>query len=279
MPDSRGLRHLLSGVFAIATVIFLASSGAQRAEALANCDVADMTFDSEEQAFLGLINDYRAANGLPALTVSTNLNRAAEWEVYDLGHRLLFSHTDSLGRGPQERIAECGGAPWFGENIAAGTVIDTAQKAFNLWRSSSGHNRNMLLADYKQIGIARYYAPGSRYTWYWSTTFSVTNDGTNALTGLTSGASEGLISPLPNTTLPSSTATFQWASDGADERWLTIGTTFGGYDLYSASLGTAAEVTVAGLPAVSETIYVRLWTRVANLWSYEDYTYSTSGGY
>jgi uncharacterized protein YkwD len=270
MPDNLSLRHLLFTVFAIGTLMLVALGGAKPAQALSNCDVADMTFDAEEQAFLGVINDYRAANGLQPLTISVNLNRAAEWKALDLGTHLIFSHTDSLGRGPQQRIADCGGAPWFGENLAAGTVISTAQSAFSLWRSSSGHNKNMLLADYKQIGIARYYAPNSRYTWYWVTEFSVTDDGTGALPGL------GIVSPTPSTALTGSTATFEWTGTG-DEFWVTVGTTPGGYDVYSSSLGLAHKVTINNLPTYSPTIYVRLWTRVAGIWHFTDYSYAESG--
>ena len=63
---------------AIALPLLLTSVESPRpAEALTNCSVADQTFDSEEQQFLTLINQYRAQNGLGALTASTNLNRAA----------------------------------------------------------------------------------------------------------------------------------------------------------------------------------------------------------
>ena len=275
MPEFRSLRHLLGGLFAIATLMIVAPGGATTAEALTNCNVTDSTFDEAEQAFLDLINKYRADNGRQPLTISTNLNRAAEWKALDLGTHLFFAHTDSLGRDPQQRIADCGGAPWFGENLAAGTNLSSAQSAFSIWRSSSGHNKNMLLADYKQIGIARYYAPNSRYKWYWVTTFSITNDGTGL--GTTTPAL-GLVSPAPSTALGSSTATFQWTGTGVQEFWLTVGTTLGGYDVYSASLGLAHQATVEGLPVQSNgTIYVRLWTLVGGIWHYTDYQYSGTG--
>ena len=238
MPDFARLRHLLAGIFAIAMLFLVAPGGASHAEALSNCSVTNTTFDQAEQDFLNTINNYRKANGLQPLTVSANLNRAAELMVADLAKRPVFSHTDSLGRGPQQRIAECGGAPWFGENLAAGSILSTAQSAFSVWRSSGGHNRNMLLADYKQIGIARYYAPGSRYAWYWATMFSVGYDGTSTSTGT------GLVNPAPGGKLSGTMATFVWTDTGANEYWLTVGTTFGGYDIYSASLGLARQTTV-----------------------------------
>jgi hypothetical protein len=82
-----------------------------------------------------------------------------------------FSHTDSLGRDPFERMADFGYTynTWKGENLAAGA--DTAQGAFNLWKNSPGHNANMLNGNFKVIGIARVYGAGSQYGWYWTTDF------------------------------------------------------------------------------------------------------------
>ncbi len=273
MPDYRNLPLLLAGAIAIAALLLAAPGGTRPAEAISNCNVVNTTADGEEQAFLGLINNYRIANQLQPLTLSANLNRAAEWTAADLGHRAIFSHTDSLGRGPQQRIADCGGAPWFGENLAAGTRISTATSAFSIWRSSGGHNRNMLLADYKQIGIARYYAPSSRYKWYWVTTFSVVNDGTSAAGATGATGATGLFNPVPGTKLTGSTVRFEWSDMGADEYWLTVGTVPAGYNLYSAALGLGRQATVSNLPTYGGTIYVRQWSRHGGLWRYTDYTY------
>jgi uncharacterized protein YkwD len=149
-----------------------------RAAALTNCSVTHDSNDSEELAFLGLINTYRAQNGLSALTISTNLNRGAAWMSEDLAKNHYFSHTDSLGRSPYQRAIDCGYPSGAGENLAAGTAWSSAQSAFNAWQSSPGHNANMLGTYYQQIGIARHYLAGSQYGWYWTTTFGTTNDGT-----------------------------------------------------------------------------------------------------
>lgn len=156
----------------------LASGGARDAYALANCDVGDYSLDGEEQAFLSLVNNYRQQNGLNALTVSTNLNRAAHWMSNDLGTNGYFSHTDSLGRSPYARAIDCGYPQGAGENLAAGTAWDSAQAAFDAWKASPGHNANMLGQYYLQIGIARVFVSGSQYGWYWTTNFGSTDDGT-----------------------------------------------------------------------------------------------------
>src|SRR5688572_2345589 len=141
------LRASLLGAPILAAALLLLGSLAERPPlvfALTNCTVSDNTVDAQEQAFLTLINNYRAQNGRGALTMSVNLNRASTWLAVDMGAKNYFSHTDSAGRSPSTRAINCGSPQGVGENIAAGTVKDTAQEAFDMWKASSGHNANML---------------------------------------------------------------------------------------------------------------------------------------
>jgi uncharacterized protein YkwD len=274
MPEFRNLRNLLGAFFAIAALIFVAQGGATPVQALNNCDVADTTFDESEQAFLDIINQYRTSNGLEPLTVSVNLNRTASWMAQDLASKNYFSHTDSSGRDPFQRNFDCGGPYDSGENLAAGNPIESAQGAFRLWRSSAGHNKNMLTAAYTQIGIARAYNPSSRYGWYWVTEFGVPDDGTRMSGNIS------MVSPQPMTKLSSTTATFEWSSSaGVSEFKLDIGTTSGGTDVYSGDMGLAKKVTVGNLPWQSRTVYVRLWALVGSAWQYTDYVYTGADWY
>ncbi len=190
----RSTIRLKAGVAAVALVALLFAAGlgvassSLPAKALTNCTVADNSFDSQESAFLTLINNYRAQNGLQPLALSTNLNRSSSWMAVDMAAKNYFSHTDSLGRSPSQRATDCGYPSGAGENIAAGTVWDTAQEAFDAWRNSAGHNANMLNSSYKQIGIARYFLSGSTYSWYWVTDFGLVNDGTSG--GATGGGGD-----------------------------------------------------------------------------------------
>ena len=248
------------------------------ASALSNCSVSDLSMDSEETAFLGLINQYRAQNGLGALTISTNLNRAASWMVIDLATKNYFSHTDSLGRSPATRSVDCGYPVGAGENLAAGTVRDTAQEAFDAWKASSGHNANMLTSYYQQIGIARYYSGSSTYGWYWGTDFGTVNDGTSG-TGastpppaITTKAT--ITSPANGSTLAGSSANFTWAAGAnALEYFFYLGTSVGANNLYGASQGLGLSRSFTTLPTNGSTLYVRLWTRSAAGWAFNDSTY------
>lgn len=133
--------------------------------------------DGEESAFLQLINDYRAQNGLPALAFSQSLSVAAENLSLDMATKDFFSHTGSNGSSFVDRIAAAG-YPDPGntaENIFAGG--DSAAGAMESWRNSPGHNANMLSPTAKAIGIARVNNPNSTWKWYWTTTFGATVDG------------------------------------------------------------------------------------------------------
>ncbi|HWQ36227.1 MAG TPA: CAP domain-containing protein, partial [Blastocatellia bacterium] len=66
------------------------------------------TLDSEEQAFVTLINDYRAQNGLAPLQVSIALTNAAKWMSQDMAQKNYFDHNDSLGRTPYQRMVAFG---------------------------------------------------------------------------------------------------------------------------------------------------------------------------
>jgi uncharacterized protein YkwD len=137
------------------------SAPAPRAEAL----------DGEEAAVLDMINQHRAQNGLGPLSLDPRLNDVARWMANDLAANNYFSHTDSQGRDPFSRMDQLGYAvnTWRGENLVAGT--QGAADAFYMWRTSEGHNANMLGANYTVIGIARAYDASSTFGWYWATEF------------------------------------------------------------------------------------------------------------
>ena len=56
-------------------------------------------------------------------------------------------------------------------------------EAFEAWRTSPGHDVNMLDAKQKVIGIARIHDPDSYYGWYWTTDFVSELDSTSHAPG------------------------------------------------------------------------------------------------
>jgi hypothetical protein len=182
-----------------------------REASAASCWELDINLDSEEVAFVQLLNQYRTSNGLNALGISTNLTRTATSHAYDMAAYNYFSHTNLAGHGPQARANGCGYPYGVGENLAAGTVRDTAREAFDAFRASPSHNANMLRAGYAQVGVGRSYAAGSQYKWYWAVSFGTVNDGTSQGTTTTQGtATPGFYRPAESGILASAVTPGRW---------------------------------------------------------------------
>jgi uncharacterized protein YkwD len=136
--------------------------------------------DAEEQAFLGIINNYRAQNGLGALTACTSLNRAAQGHSEDMRDQNYFSHDGLNGSSPWDRSCDacyslaCPLQTAMAENIAAGN--SGAQATFNQWVNSPGHNANMLGQNFTVIGIGRA-TGGGMYGVYWTNVFGGSSEG------------------------------------------------------------------------------------------------------
>jgi hypothetical protein len=127
--------------------------------------------DPEERAFLGLINDYRAKNGLGALKASAAASCAADFHSRDMAAKNYFSHTLASGVSWSQNMTNFGYSydTTRGENLAAGNAA--AAQTFTQWKNSPGHDANMKNAAFKVIGIARAYGASSTYKYYWTTDF------------------------------------------------------------------------------------------------------------
>jgi uncharacterized protein YkwD len=87
-----------------------------------------------------------------------------------MAHHGYIGHVDSTGRNFDARIAAFG-YPFAtkGENLAAGNP--DAAATFRQFEMSAPHRENMLRPEFKVLGVARAYGPGTAFTWYWTTTF------------------------------------------------------------------------------------------------------------
>lgn len=89
-----------------------------------------------------------------------------------------------------------------------------------------------------------------------------------------SGAKANMTSPASGTTLTSSTVTFYWdAGVGVSEYYLYVGNSLGAYDIYAATQGLGRSRTLSNLPTDGRWLYVRLWSRINDIWQYNDYSY------
>jgi len=182
------------------------------------------TLDSEQLAFLTLINTYRAQNGAGPLQVSIALENSSQWMSNDMASNNYFGHTDSLGRDPFTRMAAFG-YPYgsAGENIAAGRP--DAQTMFNAWQTAcdpgaSGqctyqHRQNMLNPSFVVIGIGRAFNIASTYQWYWTTDFGGFLDATIPIPSTNPPAIISF-SAAPSEIMAGQRSTLTWSVSGAN---------------------------------------------------------------
>jgi uncharacterized protein YkwD len=109
------------------------------------------------KAMLCMTNFARRATGLPPLTRSRPLARAAAHKSADILRCDEFSH-EACGREFtywMQRFGYTRGCWSAGENIAYGTGdLGTVRSIFVDWMSSAGHRAN-ILGDFREIGIGR----------------------------------------------------------------------------------------------------------------------------
>ena len=106
-----------------------------------------------------LINDLRVSNGLNALTVSPELNLAAQTYAEYLLTTGQLTHFPSDGSSPTSRAIKAGyrGIGETSELLTA--AISTPQQAFTIWTMSPAHKMGMLTAYFKDIGVGYAYDP------------------------------------------------------------------------------------------------------------------------
>lgn len=110
-----------------------------------------------------LVNEQRAAYGLPALTLSQTLCDGARLKSQDMLQNGYFSH-ESPTYGTPFAMMQSLGITYraAGENIAMG--YSTAEAVMNAWMNSEGHRANILSESYTQIGVG--YAGGYWTQWF-----------------------------------------------------------------------------------------------------------------
>ena len=115
---------------------------------------------------VSLVNAERARQGLPALTVSTTVQQAAQTRAEEL--QTSFSHTRPNGASCFTALTEAGVSyTRAGENIAYGQSSPAA--VVQAWMNSSGHRANILSSSFTTIGIGCTVVNG---TVYWAQLFT-----------------------------------------------------------------------------------------------------------
>lgn len=109
---------------------------------------------SRDRSAIGqMLNAERAAHGLPPVTPSARLKRAAMGHARDMSVRNFFSHVGSDGRRLGQRVRAQGYSFCLvAENIAKGQT--SLEEVVQGWMDSPGHRRNMLARGVTEYGFA-----------------------------------------------------------------------------------------------------------------------------
>ncbi len=128
-------------------------------EAIALSDASgdNTALRSEALRAYNLVNEQRAAAGLPALVWNSNLESVAAVRAQE--NSILFSHTRPNGQ------------PWYtvnsaimgGENLAFG--FNDADSVLSGWMNSPTHRENILWGEFTSIAISIYVDDAGTYYW------------------------------------------------------------------------------------------------------------------
>lgn len=122
---------------------------------------------SYAQQVIALINQERAARGIPCLEAHPALIAAAAAHSQDMAATGVLSHTGSDGSSPGDRIRRAGYEPnSWGECVAAG--YPTPAEVVAGWMNSPAHRDILLSRSFVHIGAGHACADDSGTTHYWT---------------------------------------------------------------------------------------------------------------
>lgn len=113
-----------------------------------------------------VINAYRRKNNRKPLKLNTALTKAAEDHSRDLSKWDRVSHFGSDGSNPTDRVKRTGYKPKTAtENIGTGQTdfVDV----FDGWIKSPGYDKNLLLSEAEDMGLALVQDPKTEFKTFW----------------------------------------------------------------------------------------------------------------
>ncbi|MDQ2983769.1 MAG: CAP domain-containing protein [Actinomycetota bacterium] len=134
-----------------------------------------------ESQVLGQMNVLRARRGLPRLRASPELTAAANEHSVQMARIGFFAHESSNGSSFWKRIQRFYRTRGFhywavGENLLWSSPSVDAAGALKMWLASPEHRRNMLSAQWRQIGLSAVHVAGAPGVYGGRTVTIVTTD-------------------------------------------------------------------------------------------------------
>jgi uncharacterized protein YkwD len=155
----------LRSLAAPAAVLALALAAPAGASAAGPCADADLipaagNLPRVAGATLCLLNEERAAQGLPAIAENDQLTRASADYSLRLVRESFFAHSAPDGTDLVDRLSAVGyihpsaGAWSVGENLAwAQGALSTPANVVIAWMKSPGHRANILSDEFREVGL------------------------------------------------------------------------------------------------------------------------------
>jgi uncharacterized protein YkwD len=123
---------------------------------------------ADEVRVVELVNEQRAAHGLPPMATNDTLGAAAQGYAAYMADANFFAHKGLDGSTLVSRAEAAGYTAWsfLGENLAAGQP--TPERVVAGWMNSPTHRANVLSGEAAEIGIGKAYNPNAKYRVYWA---------------------------------------------------------------------------------------------------------------
>jgi uncharacterized protein YkwD len=129
------------------------------------CKIPDGSAAMQKEV-LAHLNAERKARGLPALTLSNKLDKAAQGHACDNANRRSISHTSSDGGSLTTRLRRAGYAyRTAAENTGRG--FGSGSRAVQWWMNSPKHKDNILLRKAKDVGVGIALSPAPDNKLHW----------------------------------------------------------------------------------------------------------------
>jgi len=163
----------------VATAILVAT-GLLAASALATSR-SQKNLPTLNHQVLAAVNRFRVAHGLVPLRESAALDRSARQHSDEMGRLGYFGHASASGTVFWRRIRHyyraAGYSYWsVGENLLWASPSASAGRALQLWIASPEHLRNLLTAQWRQIGVSAVHVAGAPGVFHGLGVTIITND-------------------------------------------------------------------------------------------------------
>lgn len=164
-------KHIALTLVALFVATFLSACSAlpQKTETIEQPVIQEVSVNQD--ALLSLINSYRSDNGLHALEIDQTLNRVSIDMAFHIAKRDSMDTWAHSNFGLSSRLDKADYKNYAAaENLGAGYA--NLQAAFDGWKGSEGHNKNLLNPYVTQIGIGRTVRSNGKWRNFWALTLA-----------------------------------------------------------------------------------------------------------